>query len=86
MTNNGAVTLTITKPTSADPELGENYCVEGSILITNGASPGAITLNGVAAGNIIGDQNLTPNETMILSYVIHRYSGNTYKEIYVWAT
>jgi hypothetical protein len=86
LTCNSAVALTITRPTSVDAELGEDYCVEGSILVTNGATPGPITLVGVNANNILGVQNLNPSKVYILTYCIHRGAGNSYKEVYSWAT
>ena len=88
--NNGNMTLNIIRPTGADPELGETYCVEGSVLVTNGATPGTITLNGdgvaIPAVNILGAQNTDVNAVMVLSYVIHRTTGDVYHEVYSWAT
>ena len=90
MTNNGSITITFNRPTGADSDLGENYCVEGSILITNTATPNTVTINNdagaVAAANILGVQNQTPNAVMVLSYIIHRHTGDTYDEIYSWAS
>ncbi len=88
--NNGAITITFNRPTGADPDLGEDYCSEGSILITNTATPDAVTINNdagaVPAANILGTQNQAPNAVMVLSYVIHRHAGDTYDEIYSWAS
>ncbi len=88
--NNGNMTLNMIRPTGADPELGETYCVEGSVLITNGATPGTITLNGdgvaIPAVKILGAQNTDVNAVMVLSYVIHRTVGDVYSEVYSWCT
>jgi hypothetical protein len=83
---NSNINLTIQKPNADDPQLGTDYCVEGSILITNGATPGNITLVGVAANNVLGVQDVTPNAVYILTYCIHRLAGNSYREVYSWAT
>lgn len=87
LTCNSNMNLTFDKPTGADPDLQtENYAIEGSILITNGITPGTITIVGAAAGDIIGAQNLTPNAKYVLSYLIHRAAGDVYNQIYSWAT
>ena len=83
---NSNVTVTITRPTGADADLNENYCVEGSLVVTNGTSPGTITLSGVNPLYVLGAQNLQPNERYVLSYIIHRAANNVYTEIYSWAT
>ena len=88
--NDGNMTLTVIRPTGADPDLGEVYCVEGSVLITNGATPGVVTLNNdagaIPAVNILGVQNTDINAIMILTYCIHREAGDTYHEVYSWCT
>ncbi len=88
--NDGNATLTFQRPTGVDPDLGENYCVEGSVLITNTGTPGTLTLNNdggaISGNNILGTQNTNPNEVMVLSYLIHRQAGNVYQEVYSWCT
>jgi hypothetical protein len=90
LSNNGNSTLVFDRPTGIDPDLGENYCVEGSVLITNTATPGIITLDNdagsIPAANILGTQNTLPNGIMVLSYLIHRHAGDTYDEVYSWAS
>ena len=90
VSNDGNMTLTIIRPTGDDAELGETYCVEGSILVTNGATPGTITLNNdggaIPAVNILGTQNTDVNAVMVLTYLIHRTTGDVYHEVYSWAT
>jgi len=88
--NNGNMTLTVIRPSGADPELGETYCTEGSVLITNGATPGTITLNNDAGAipglKILGAQNTDVNAVMVLTYLIHRTTGDVYHEVYSWCT
>lgn len=88
--NDGNMTLTILRPTGADPELGETYCVEGSILVTNTATPGTITLNNdagaVPANHILGAANTDPNAVYVLTYCVHREAGDVYHDVYSWCT
>jgi len=89
--NNGPITLTFDRPTGIDPDLGDDYCVEGSVLITNGANnPGTITINNdagaVPATKILGAQNTNLDAVMVLSYLIHRQNGDSYQEVYSWCT
>lgn len=86
--NVGAGTaITITRPTGADADLGETYQVEGQIMIKNDATtPGALSLSGVAAADIIGAPSASANVSQILSYCIMRFAGDTYIETYVWST
>lgn len=86
LANSGALNLTITKPTGADAALGENYEVEGNILVTNNAGGGgAITLVGVSASDILGVQPNDADAKYLLTYIIHRSSGDAYDELYVWS-
>lgn len=87
--NNGATTFNFTRPTGADPYLGENYCVEGTILITNGGTPGVVTIQAdgvnVPLTDILGSEDLNPSAKYLLSYVIHRKTANVYDQIFIWS-
>ena len=79
----GAMAIDLTLPTGDDPELGADYWVEGTIIITNGAAPGSLTIN-TAAANIIGTPSADIGAKQILSYMVRRTAGDTYNEMYVW--
>lgn len=87
--NNGAMTMNFEPPTGPDPYLGESYEVEGTVLITNGATPGPITLQlggaPVALESILGSESLAANAKYLLSYVIHRNTGNVYDDLFIWS-
>ena len=91
MPNNltGAMDLNIIRPTGADPDLGENYFVEGLVIIENQATPAAITLQAdgvdVDPSDIIGAPTLNANTNYTLSYIIQRVTGDVYREAYVWS-
>jgi hypothetical protein len=89
LTNNGAATLNFEAPTGADPYLGEDYEVEGTVLVENGATPGPLTiqLNGspVSVESILGSESLSANAKYLLSYVIHRHVGNDYDFLFIWS-
>ena len=89
LTNNGATTLNFQAPTGSNPYLGENYEVEGTLLVTNGATPGAVTIqiNGstVAPADILGDNSTVANAKYLLSYIIHRAVGDNYNYIFIWS-
>ena len=89
LTNNGATTLNFQAPTGSDPYLGENYEVEGTLLVTNGATPGPVTIqiNGspVAPADILGDNSTVANAKYLLSYIIHRAVGDNYNSIFIWS-
>lgn len=95
--NNGALAITFTVPVANDASLGADFVMEGSILFTNGATPGPISLNFSAGGvlnpnetlgipNITTPGNGTPplaGSKYMLSYFIH-YAGGTYNRLMVW--
>lgn len=87
--NNGNSTLNFQRPTGADPYLGESYEVEGTVLVTNGASPGTITIQAdggaVAPDDILGSAPTLSGQKGLLSYVIHRASGNNYTMLFIWS-
>jgi hypothetical protein len=85
LVNDGALTLTFTKPTGADADLGENYQVEGQVLITNGATPGAITIAGAGANDVLGEAPNTASAKYLLSYIIQRSTGDAYNELYIYS-
>ena len=89
LTHNNATTLNFQPPSGADPYLGDNYEVEGTVLVTNGATPGAVTLqlNGapVSPDDILGSVATLANAKSLLSYIIHRSSGDNYNVIFIWS-
>ena len=90
LSNNEAINLTFTPlPTGADAELGENYEIEGQVIVTNGGgTPGAITITtaGVSAGDVLGTNSQVPNAKSVLSYMIYRTTGDAYNQTYIWST
>lgn len=83
LTNNGPITLTITKPVGAR-DIGTNYTIEGTILVSNGATPGVVTIAGAGAGDVLGSNPVTASTKYLLSYLIHN-RGGAYTELYVWS-
>ena len=88
----GGVTLNILPPTGATVmTVGpvEEYTAEGTILFTNGATPGVVSLQlgGVAvnAADVLGGSPLTANTRYLLTYIIHRLAGDVYDDIYIWS-
>jgi hypothetical protein len=90
MPNNltGAMDLNIIRPVGDDPDLGDNYFVEGLVIVENQATPAAITLQAdgvdVDASDIIGAPTLNANTNYTLSYMI-QWDNGTYHEAYVWS-
>jgi hypothetical protein len=93
--NGGRYTLAATTqnlnfiaPTGIDTDLGENYEVEGSVLITNTGTD-TITLQQdgapVAAGDILGSQPTASGAKYLLTYIIHRAAGDAYNPLYIWS-
>jgi hypothetical protein len=82
-TGGAAMTITITKPVGAR-SIGADYTIEGNVIVENGAAPGAVSLAGVAAGDILGTAAVLANQKSLLSYVIHNRSG-VYTELYIWS-
>lgn len=85
---NSAINLTITKPTgpavmSSGPV--EEYTVEGTVLFTNTPTASLITLVGVPAVSVLGTNSQISGAKYLLSYVIHRLTGDVYDEIYIWS-
>ena len=96
MANNaiaGGIDLNIIRPVGADGTspvgLGENYFVEGLVIVENLATPSLITLQAdgvdVDPSDIIGAPTLNANTTYTLSYIIQRVTGDVYREAYVWS-
>lgn len=95
--NNAAATLNITAPTgpvamntgAPSPTSVEEYTVEGTILIENQGSAGVITLQlgGVAVSgvDILGSNPVSDNTKYLLTYVIHRLTGDVYDAIFIWS-
>lgn len=85
--NDGAGTLTFTGfPAADDPDIGNHYHIEGQIIVENGASPGAITIDMDSNPyTVLGGQDLTANKTTILSYIMQWHDG-TLKIILLWST
>ena len=88
-THDGTSTLNFQAPTGADPYIGENYEVEGTVLITNGAAPGTVTLqiNGVnvTPASVLGSASAVASAKQLLSYVIHRSAGDNYNALFIWS-
>jgi hypothetical protein len=86
----GDIALTINGPTGPDTNYagsqydGQNYEIEGQILITNSGSPGTITINGGTA-NVKGAQDISPSSVYLLSYIFH-YNGGTVTSVFLWGT
>jgi hypothetical protein len=89
LTNTGNLTIDFTLPTGVDPDLGENYTVEGTVLVTNSGTPGVITITvgggAVGAADVLGSNSIVAGAKSLLSYVIHRHAGDSYDEVYIWS-
>jgi hypothetical protein len=91
MLNNsgGATNINIIRPTGIDDDLGEEYFIEGLVVIDNGAAPATLTLQAdgvnVDASKIIGAPTANINTTFTLSYMVERITGDIYREAYVWS-
>ena len=74
--NNGATTLTFSGlPSADDPDLGSSYQLEGTVMVVNGATPGAVTIAGVTPTQVMGSPSVVPNEVSVMSYLIARTGG-----------
>lgn len=84
--NNGALSLNFTGlPTVADPNLGANYQVEGQVVVKNGATPGAVAINGITPTVVIGNPSLVANAGCVLTYLI-QYRSGTVTSFLIWST
>lgn len=87
--HDGASTMNFVAPTGIDDKLGEDYEVEGTVLITNGAAPGALTLqisgSPVDPASILGSPSGLADAKYLLSYIIHRSAGDAYDYLFIWS-
>jgi hypothetical protein len=80
--------LNIILPTGDDPDIGSEYEVEGTVLIDNtGISTITLKESGVnvPANQIKGIQPTASGVNYLLTYIIHRQSGDNYKTLYIWS-
>jgi hypothetical protein len=81
--------LNFDRPNGDDSDLGPNYFTEGMIVIQNGTTPAALSLqaDGVAVdpSKIVGAPSASSNVTYTLSYIIQRTAGDVYRESYIWS-
>ena len=90
MPNNlgGAMNLNIIRPDLDDADLGDNYFVEGLVMIENLGAPATITLQAdgvnVDPSDVVGAPTANLNTTYTLSYII-QWDNGTYHEAFVWS-
>lgn len=82
--NNSAMSVTMTYPSGADPQLGENYQLEGSVMFENVTGVGLVTLVGVDPSDILGVQPLGVGDKYLLSYIV-QIIGGTVNELWIWS-
>jgi len=87
LSNEGTITLNIIKPVGVR-DIGPNYTIEGTIIVTNGAAPGVITLQSggvpVPGGDILGSNPISGSSKYLLTYIMHNRNG-AYTELFVWS-
>jgi hypothetical protein len=85
----GTMDLNIIRPTGTDADLGENYFTEGMVIVENGTTPAAITIQAdgvdVIASEIIGSPSLNASARYTLSYSIQRIAGDSYRQAFIWS-
>lgn len=86
-TGGGTLTINFIQPVGVR-DIGPNYTIEGNVIVTNGASPGAVSLQadgvGVAPDDVLGTVAPLAGSKSLLSYVIHN-RGGVYTALFIWS-